>query len=425
MSSTVSLEKLTDQALLYQFGDLVQRDCHHTASLLRHIDAIDRRRLWAKQGHPSMFDFLVSRHHMSESTAGKRIGAARTARRFPVLFEMVARGEIHLSGIHCLKAHLTDENHEQVLAQAKHKTIRQIEQLVAHLAPQPDVPSSLRALPNRAAVPPVLAAGPAVPASSLRTEPRTAAPASRRSPDPMPLAPGRYKLQVTLGEQARQKLKQLQDLLAHQIPNGDLAAIVERAFDALLTQVHKRKTGITAKPRASKRKTGAPRTLRSRNIPIVIRREVWTRDEGRCAFIGEDGHRCNETRGLEFAHLYPWAKGGADTAANIALRCQAHNALEAERDYGAGFMASRRKHEPLKARERVAKYVVRAGCNTFASGLVESEPAPLWRTPDKGLKPQRYANEEKRNHTDEFKRDAVKLMMNRGTRTVDEVAKRL
>src|SRR5688572_13168567 len=39
---------------------------------------------------------------MSESTAAKRIGAARTARRFPVLFSMVAHGEIHLSGIHRL-----------------------------------------------------------------------------------------------------------------------------------------------------------------------------------------------------------------------------------------------------------------------------------------------------------------------------------
>src|SRR5688572_24975811 len=157
MNSTPPLKRLTDQALLSQFGELVHKDNHHTAHLLRHIDAIDRRQLWAKQGHPSLFDFLVSRHHMSESTAGKRIGAARTARRFPVLFDMVARGEIHLSGIHRLKAHLTLENHQQVLARAKHKTIRQIEQLVACLAPQPDVPSSLRALPNRTPGAPSLA----------------------------------------------------------------------------------------------------------------------------------------------------------------------------------------------------------------------------------------------------------------------------
>src|SRR5688572_27822253 len=148
MLTNRSLEALNDQALLSQFGDLLRQAHEGNANLLRHIDAIDRRQLWARLGYPSMFAFLVTRHHMSESTAGKRIGAARTARRFPVLFSMVARGELHLSGIHRLKTHLTRENHEQVLAAAKYKTIRQIEELVARLAPQPDVPSTMRALPT-------------------------------------------------------------------------------------------------------------------------------------------------------------------------------------------------------------------------------------------------------------------------------------
>ena len=68
-------------------------------------------------------------------------------------FAMVARGELHLSGIRRLKAHLTRENHEHVLAAAKHKTILQIGELVARLAPQPDVPSTLRALPTRTTAP--------------------------------------------------------------------------------------------------------------------------------------------------------------------------------------------------------------------------------------------------------------------------------
>src|SRR6187399_3297410 len=153
-----SLEALNDHTLLSQFGVLVRQDHEGIAHLLRHIDAIDQRQLWTKLGYPSMFAFLVTRYHMSESTAGKRIGAARTARRFPVLFAMVARGELHLSGIHRLKAHLTRENHGQVLAAAKHKTIRQIEELVARLAPQPDVPATLRALPTRTTAAPASAA---------------------------------------------------------------------------------------------------------------------------------------------------------------------------------------------------------------------------------------------------------------------------
>src|SRR6187551_2509784 len=140
MITSHSLEALNDYTLLSQFGDVLRQDREGNANLLRHIDAIDRRQLWTKLGYPSMFAFLVSRYHMSESTAGKRIGAARTARRLPVLFSMVARGEIHLSGIHRLKAHLTHENHEHVLAAAKHKTIRQIEELAHVSHPNPTRP---------------------------------------------------------------------------------------------------------------------------------------------------------------------------------------------------------------------------------------------------------------------------------------------
>jgi len=88
---------------------------------------------------------------------------------------------------------------------------------------------------------------------------------------------------------------------------------------------------------------------------------VWPRDEGRCGFVGEDGHRCNETRGLQFAHKEPWAKGGANTAQNLCLRCPAHNAIEADRDYGTRFMANKRnrKREPLKLREPLARYGLR------------------------------------------------------------------
>lgn len=187
-------------------------------------------------------------------------------------------------------------------------------------------------------------------------------PAQPRSPDPAPLAPGRYKLQVTLGQTARDQLKQLQDLLAHQIPNGDAAVIVERALDAFLTQVLKRKAAIVEQPRAPKVAARVPR--RTRPTPAAVRREVWKRDQGRCAFVGEDGHRCNETRCLEFAHLDPWGKGGEHSERNVAMRCRAHNAFEADRDYGTSFMASKRKRglttKPLKVKESTARYVVRS-----------------------------------------------------------------
>lgn len=222
MIKTLSIDSMPDDTLLLQFGELVRQDREGNADLLRHIDVIDQRKLWARLGHSSLFGCLVARYHMSESTAGKRIGAMRTARRFPLLFSMVARGEVHLSGVHRLKAHLTPENHEQVLTDAKHKTIRQIEELVACLTPQPDAPSRLRALPNRTttATTPAATLAPPVTACFPAPTPSPAAPSltpsvpepapplyrpSRRASDPTPLAPGRFKLQVTLSQSSHDK----------------------------------------------------------------------------------------------------------------------------------------------------------------------------------------------------------------------------
>jgi len=65
-----------------------------------------------------------------------------------------------------------------------------------------------------------------------------------------------------------------------------------------------------------------------------VKRAVWERDQGRCAFVGAAG-RCTEWGFLEYHHLVPHAGGGATTAGNLELRCRAHNAYEAARWFGA------------------------------------------------------------------------------------------
>jgi 5-methylcytosine-specific restriction endonuclease McrA len=367
---------VSDEVLLGRFGALVKEDRRVSAELLRTVDAIDRRQLWAKLGYSSLFDFCVRRFHMSEAVAGKRIASARAARRFPVIFEMVARGQLHLSGVQRLAAHLNPDNHERVLATAKHRSTREIEKLGAELAPKPDVASSLRKLLVRsgAAASPEPSAGPERP--EVLREPLAAPPeppAPPRAPDPAPLAPGRYKLAVTLDQQAHDQLRQLQDLLAHQIPSGDPAAIIKRALEALLTETQKKKTAATQKPRTPSMPRGTS-SRTSRAVPADLKRAVWQRDQGRCGFISKDGHRCGATRALEYAHLHPWAKGGEHTLDNLGLRCRAHNAYEANRDYGERFMHSKR-HEGgrgLRVRE-AARAVWRVAALSNRACAIRSE----------------------------------------------------
>jgi hypothetical protein len=147
---TSALAKMSESELLDHFETLVERDRRTTTQLLVAIAEIDERKLWAGHAFPSMFAFCVERFHMSEQVTAKRIWAARTARRFPIVLEMVERGELHLGAIHLLARHLSADNCRDVLQRAVHKSSREIEKLVATLAPRPDVASRVRALPRAA-----------------------------------------------------------------------------------------------------------------------------------------------------------------------------------------------------------------------------------------------------------------------------------
>jgi len=153
-----------------------------------------------------------------------------------------------------------------------------------------------------------------------------------------PIAPQRFALQVTIDEELHEDLRYAQDLLSHDLPTADVAAVLKMAVKALVTQLEKRRFAATDKPR-----TGQPRpNSGSRKIPADIRRAVWKRDGGRCAYVSEDGHRCSERRFIEFDHELEVARGGEASVANVRLLCHAHNQLEAERTFGAEFMRHKR-----------------------------------------------------------------------------------
>lgn len=151
-----------------------------------------------------------------------------------------------------------------------------------------------------------------------------------------PLAPERYKVQLTVSRETYEKLRRAQDLLRHSIPNGDAAAIFDRALTVLLAGLDKQKLAATDRPRSIR--GGNPR---SRHIPASVKRTVWKRDGGQCAFVGAAG-RCSERGFLEFHHVVPYADGGETVAGNLQLRCRAHNAYEAEKYYGPLFVRETR-----------------------------------------------------------------------------------
>ena len=248
------------------------------------------------------------------------------ARKYPAILERLADGSLTLTAIRLLGPHLTADNCERVLGLAKHAKKRAIEELIAALDPKPDVPSVIRKLPQASAVPAAKAPTPIEPPASPQGPAKcipAPAPVSAR-PAVQPLAPERYKLQLTIARETHDTLRHLQDLMRHAIPDGDPSRIIDRALTLLLEDVLRQKCGATKSPRVR-----AVECSDSRAIPAAVRRAVWARDGGRCAFVGTHG-RCTETAFLEYHHRQPFAAGGRATVENIELRCRAHNAYEAQ-----------------------------------------------------------------------------------------------
>jgi 5-methylcytosine-specific restriction endonuclease McrA len=150
----------------------------------------------------------------------------------------------------------------------------------------------------------------------------------QRRPIIAPLGPERFKVQFTVSRETYDKLRRAQELLRHSIPNGDPAAIFDRALTLLLAETERAKLATTDRPRMR-----SSNGNRSRIVPAAVKREVWKRDAGQCAFVGTEG-RCGERGFLQFHHVVPYADGGPTTAENLQLRCRAHNEYESERWFG-------------------------------------------------------------------------------------------
>lgn len=401
-----SAAALSDGDLLARLEALAGTERETTAELVAHLAALELRpSLYAALGYGTLFDYCTQALRLSEDAACTRTRAARTCRRFPVVLDLLSSGAVSLTTIRLLQPHLTADNHEAVLARATHKSCDEIKALVAELAPQPDVPSSVRKLPGEPTPDP--GSGPGLifeerttseavievsPDGTSSVVPGSACPAGATPTTgllgaPIPpirlavaagprsviqaLAPERYRVQFTIGQDTHDKLRRLQALLRREIPTGDVAAIFDQAVDLMLEKVERAKLG------ANRRKSRRPGTRKgsatyenrirfetdgrgteeaevsepdaarvantdatrqrpktSRHVPNPVKRAVWWRDRAQCAFVSATGHRCTQCAFLEIHHIRPYALDGPSTLENLSLRCRRHNAYEAELVFG-------------------------------------------------------------------------------------------
>jgi hypothetical protein len=297
---------LTDDALVAAVSRLAGAERSATASLIAHLAELYGRRLHEHAGFASLFTFCTGALGLSESEAYDRMKAAKVAWRHPVVLGMLAAGDVTLTTIRLLAPHLTMSNHRELLEAAARMGKRQVQELLAERFPQPDVPWGIRSLTG-----PMGAFMPA-PAPLIR-----------------PLSRDRYHVTFTASGELCKKLEMAKDLLSHVVPSGDPGPIFERALELLVEELVRQKYAVTTQPRPAR--GTAPD---SRHVPAEVKRAVYIRDRGRCAFAGSEGRTCGERAFVEFHHVVPFAIGGGATVENVQLRCRVHNGYEAEVFFG-------------------------------------------------------------------------------------------
>jgi 5-methylcytosine-specific restriction endonuclease McrA len=302
----------------------------------------------------------VTELRLSESSACRRISAARLLARFPKIAGYLLASRLTLMSLVALKDVLDDANVEELLERSAGRSEPEVRQLVLRLR-----------LADAAASPTVPELGLATPAAATVAADPVATSTVVVSSEP---AAAREELQpVTLwfGREFVDELEAVRTLLGHAVPSGKREDVLLHVLRAQRKVLERRRYGS---PKPAKKTAASPSTA-SDYIPTAVRREVYERDGGTCAYVGEEGRRCGSTLRLEYQHIVPLALGGASMLDNISLFCRSHNLLQAEKDFGKEHVARKRLERTASAalvrlgyQRREAEETVAAAANKLPPG---------------------------------------------------------
>jgi 5-methylcytosine-specific restriction endonuclease McrA len=365
------------------------------ADFLIALADFDRRRGWEALGHASLFAFLHVELKLPNPSAYWRMSAARVLQRFPELIAPLRDGRLCCSATAELAKVLTDENMEAVLPRFFGLSAREAQEVVAELQPReaPATRTVVTGAPQITLAPlsfssPILAAAPSAAAMpSLPLHPDVAPPSQLRTSEVAfgggerthtprdetePLTADLRRLHVTVTRRLLSKIDAARDGLSHAIPGATTEQVLEEALDLLLEK-QARARGLVKRPRKTVAPTPTPTATPSATliesptqtstespphrrdghreaIPAAVKRAVWQRDQGRCAWPLDSGGCCGSTHHLELDHVVPWARWSEPTVANLRLTCAHHNGLAARQAFGERFMGRYRGvREPLAA----------------------------------------------------------------------------
>ena len=268
----MNLRHLTNATLLADTKLLARTEREVTIKILHHIKEIERRKLYADLGFSSLFDYCLRDLGYSESSATRRIRAARMLGDLPELEIKIQDGSLNLSNIN--QAIMFFKNNDIETKDQKIKILSQIENL--------SYKECEKELMSLGGIEKVI----------IKDNQKR-------------LSTNQIRICVTLEEKTSENFEELKNLFGRDKP---LNGLFDFMINAAKQELEKKKFHLYKRSRASQ-----PISNVNRVITAAIKREVYLRDQ-RCT-------QCGTTHRLQFDHQIPFALGGNSTSKNIRLLC--------------------------------------------------------------------------------------------------------
>ena len=291
--------------LVERLSSRLQNEKRELVLFLIELADFDARKLALELGYPSTLSCLVRELGLSESSACRRIAAARLLARFPQATRYLLANRLTLMGLVALKDVLEDANADELLERAAGLSEPDLRQLVTRI--RLDTPVAATVAADQVA-------------TSTENPPRE---------EPVTL---------WVGREFREQLEAVRTLLGHAVPSGKREDVLLHVLRAQRKTLERRRYGS---PKPSRKSS----TAKADYIPAAVRRQVYDREGGTCAYVGEEDRRCGSTLRLEYQHILPLARGGPSTSENVTLFCRAHNLLQAEKDFGRDHIKRKQLEE--------------------------------------------------------------------------------
>lgn len=324
------IRNLSNEVLFEQTQKLTESERKMSTDILHHLAEINRRRVYIKRGHSSLWDYVIKDLKYNEGAAYRRIAAMRALQVHPELEEKINQGSLSVSTVCQVQCFLQDERNQasktyssqqriELFKKCENKSAREVTRELATLSPLAIRVQKERVITENRTVVSFLAD-----ANLLEKihRVRDLSAARLKNPNSYPELIDLMS-DVTLDEI---------DLLRKPAPKPALRSSVKNFANSGKSEKHA-KSGhsialITSKQVSTQRN--------SRYIPQALRIALWKEANGRCTFISpETGSRCESTFGLEIEHCQPHAFGGSSTdLKNLRLLCRKHNQWQAIQSYG-------------------------------------------------------------------------------------------